>query len=188
MKLAALFPGIGYTCDKPLMYYAGKLAAQAGCTVVSVNYGGFPRSIKGDPEKMRRAFDMACEQAEALLRDVDWRAYADIVFIGKSIGTAVAARYARNHGIPARLALLTPLLETFDYTDGHAIAFHGTADPWAATDGIASACARQGIPLKLTDGANHSLETGDVAADLKTLSETMDLLRRFLSNDRVTVL
>ena len=78
--------------------------------------------------------------------------------------------------------------ETFDYTDGHAIAFHGTADPWAATDGIASACARQGIPLKLTEGANHSLETGDVAADLKTLSETMEILRRFLSSDRVTVL
>ena len=181
MKLAALFPGIGYTCDKPLMYYAGKPAAQAGYAVVPVNYGGFPRGVKGDAEKMRRAFEIACEQSEALLADIDWRAYTDIVFIGKSIGTAVAARYAQTHGIPARLVLLTPLAETFDYTDGSAIAFHGTADPWAATDGIASACARQGIPLKLTEGANHSLETGDVTTDLGTLTETMEAVRRFLS-------
>ncbi len=183
MKLAALFPGIGYTCDKPLMYYAGKLAAQAGYTVLPVNYGGFPRDIKGDAAKMRLAFEIACEQAEALLKDVDWRAHDDIVFIGKSIGTAVAARYARTHGVPARLALLTPLIETFDFTGGDAVAFHGTADPWAATPAIASACARQGIPLWLTEGANHSLETGNVAADLKTLAETMATLRRFLSPD-----
>ncbi len=187
MKLAALFPGIGYTCDKPLMYYAGKLAAQAGYTVLPVNYGGFPRDIKGDAEKMRRAFETACEQADARLKDVDWRAYADVVFIGKSIGTAVAARYAQTRGIPARLALLTPLKETFDFTGGDAVAFHGTADPWAATAGITSACAKQGIPLWLTEGANHSLETGNVAADLRTLAETMEILRRFLSSDAAPV-
>ena len=29
-KLAVLFPGIGYTTDRPLLYYAGKLAEQNG--------------------------------------------------------------------------------------------------------------------------------------------------------------
>lgn len=29
-KIAVLFPGIGYTCDKPLLYYTGKLAVARG--------------------------------------------------------------------------------------------------------------------------------------------------------------
>lgn len=30
MKLVVCFPGIGYHCDKPLLYYSRKLAACAG--------------------------------------------------------------------------------------------------------------------------------------------------------------
>ena len=29
-KIAVFFPGIGYTCDKPLLYYSAKLAAAKG--------------------------------------------------------------------------------------------------------------------------------------------------------------
>lgn len=29
-KMAVFFPGIGYHCDKPLLYYAQKLAAEKG--------------------------------------------------------------------------------------------------------------------------------------------------------------
>lgn len=32
-KIAVLFPGIGYTCDKPLLYYSAKLAAEKGYEV-----------------------------------------------------------------------------------------------------------------------------------------------------------
>ena len=33
-KIAVLFPGIGYTCDKPLLYYTGKLAVARGYKIV----------------------------------------------------------------------------------------------------------------------------------------------------------
>ena len=36
-----------------------------------------------------------------------------------------------------------------------------------------AACEARGIPLYLTEGANHSLETGDVEADISTLAHTM---------------
>ena len=39
-KLACLFPGIGYTCDKPLLYYSWKMLAQDGWEVIPVNYSG----------------------------------------------------------------------------------------------------------------------------------------------------
>ena len=30
MKIAVFFPGIGYHCDKPLLYYVRKLAQECG--------------------------------------------------------------------------------------------------------------------------------------------------------------
>ncbi len=182
--VAVLFPGIGYTCDKPLLYYAAKAASEAGYEVIRAAYGNFPRNVKGDPQKMRACFLSAFEQAEALLQEVDWSGCGRIVFIGKSIGTVVAARYAGKHGLSVGSVLLTPLKETFDVPNKRAIAFHGTADPWAETDEIAAACAEQGIPLYRTDGANHSLETGNVSADLQTLGQTVEIVRRFLSEYR----
>ena len=59
MKLAVLFPGIGYTCDKPLLYYAEKLALAYGYEVKRVVYGNFPSGVKGDREKMKAAFESA---------------------------------------------------------------------------------------------------------------------------------
>ena len=180
MKLAVLVPGIGYTCAKPLLYYAGKLAANAGYRVLPVAYGDFPKDAKGDPEKMRTCFVRAYAQAEEALAAVRWDECEDVLFIGKSIGTTVAARYARERGVSARLILLTPLTETFRFTNARAIAFHGTADPWAATPDVGRACREQGIPLYLTEGANHSLETGDIRMDLSTLVRTMEILESFI--------
>ena len=180
MKLAVLFPGIGYTCDKPLMYYSGKLAMAAGYQIIPVPYGHFPAKVRGDLEKLKICFEMACEQAEALLKDVDFEACDDLLFIGKSIGTAVGGRYAKINGLSPRHALLTPLEETFAYIEGPAVAFHGTADPWARTPAIVEACQSRGIPLHLTEGANHSLETGDVLLDLQTLNAVMTALREWL--------
>ena len=180
MKLAVLFPGIGYTCARPLLYYAGKLAAERGYQILSVDYGELPRNVKGTPERMRLAFDIACERTEAALERVDWAAQEDVLFIGKSIGTAVATRYAARHGLNVRFVLLTPLAQTFDGMAGEAVAFHGTADPWADTGAIKAACEARGIPLYLTEGANHSLETGNVEADIETLSETMRVVRKFI--------
>ena len=62
-KLAVFFPGIGYTADKPLLYYSRKLAAELDYEVLSLSYGGFPKKPKGDPEKLRACFRLAAEQA-----------------------------------------------------------------------------------------------------------------------------
>lgn len=182
MKLAVIFPGIRYSVSKPLLYYAGKLAASAGYTVMPVAYGDLPRDVKGDPVIMRLCITVACERAKEALRGVQWDDCESALFIGKSIGTTVAARYAREQGVPADLILLTPLEETFRFTSGTAIAFHGTADPWADTGAIKRACAVQGIPLYLTEGANHALETGNVKTDLSALTAIMAVMEKFIHN------
>ena len=180
MKIAVLFPGIGYTCDRPLLYYAGKLAASLGYEVVRVPYGGFPDGVKVNAEKMHQAYLLALEQAENFLSSIDWSAYDDIVFIGKSVGTVVAGAYAEKNQVPARLVLLTPIMDTFDFIRRPVIAFHGTADPWARTEDVIRKCEGK-IPLYLTEGANHSLETGNVEKDIGTLLETMRTIKDFIT-------
>jgi phosphoglycolate phosphatase len=178
-KIACLFPGIGYTCDKPLLYYSWKLLKGLDREVVPVPYTGFPSGVKGNPEKMRQSAEMALEQAEEILKDVVWSDYGDILLIGKSVGTVVCAAYARRHGLKCRQVLFTPVEETFRYAGRESVAFHGTADPWADTKAIRECCRRMDIPLYETEGANHSLETGDVDFDIKTMRKTMKIVRAY---------
>lgn len=196
-KIAVLFPGIGYTCDKPLLYYSAKLAAEKGFEVVRVPYGNFPSNVKGNAEKMYQSFVSAREQSEDILKDVDWGSYDEIVFFSKSVGTVVALSYASEHGIDARQVLYTPLKETFkfpvaaagaaegsadasDAGKSRAIAFHGTGDPWAQTEDIIKICEEKGVPLYLTKDANHSLECGKAIKDIKTIRKVMRTVKEFL--------
>ena len=178
-KLACLFPGIGYTCDKPLLYYSWKLLSGQGWEVVPVRYGGFESGVKGNPEKMQRCADQALEQAEAILGAIDWAKYDEILMIGKSIGTVVGCAYACRHRITCRQILYTPVEETFRFVSGISIAFHGTKDPWADTETIERCCLEKGIPLHETRGANHSLETGDVDRDIETVRDVMRIVGEF---------
>ena len=179
-RLAVLFPGIGYHCDKPLMYYSAKIAKAAGYEALPVPYAGFPEKVRGDGERMRASVEIARSQAEAMLAGVRWEDWESLLFIGKSIGTLVGSEYAGKKGLTVKSVLLTPLVETFQFVAGEAVAFHGTADPWANTEAVVAACRERGIPLLLTEGANHSLETGDVPRDLRTLEETMARIDSFI--------
>ena len=125
---------------------------------------------------------MALEQAEELLQEIDWHEYSDILIIGKSVGTVVGGAYARRHRLPCRQILFTPVEAAFEFAGRQAIAFHGTADPWAKTKVIEESCHRMGITLYETEGANHSLETGDVDEDIKTVRKAMKIVRDFAEN------
>jgi phosphoglycolate phosphatase len=182
-KIACLFPGIGYTCDKPLLYYSWKLLKGLDWEILPVSYSGFPANVKSNPEKMQQCAHMALEQAEILLQDVDWSEYKDILFIGKSVGTVVCAAYAVRHGLCCRQILFTPVEATFQFAGRNAIVFHGTADPWAETKVIRECCKKQGIPLYETEGANHSLETGDVEKDIKEIRKVMKAVREFVCSE-----
>lgn len=113
MKLAVIFPGIGYHMDKPLLYYGKKLAMQLGYEIKEVPYGGFPKDVKGSEEKMKEAFLSALSQSERLLGEVDFTAYEELLFISKSVGTAVAAAYAGKHGLAPLHIYFTPVEQSF---------------------------------------------------------------------------
>lgn len=183
MKLVVCFPGIGYHCDKPLLYYSRKLAARAGYDhPILLQYTYHKDGLRGNPAALREASDTLYAQAEAQLSAVDWSQYDDVLFLSKSIGTAVSAAYAQRHSLACRQVLYTPLSLTFDFAPQHALAFLGTADPWSDVPSVTAAARANSTPISLYENANHSLETGDVPHDLATLRDVMQETQIFIAD------
>ncbi len=181
-KLAVFFPGIGYTVDKPLMHYSRKLAADAGFEVLLLPYSGFPPKVKGDRGKMEESYQIALKQAKDMLSGTDLSAYDVILFVGKSIGTIVAAEIAAQSSFSDRIhsVLYTPLEATFSYPLGNCVAFTGTADPWVEESSIPECCRQRETPCHIIPDANHSLETGNVKTDIENLGKIMKKTKKFI--------
>ena len=97
------FPGIGYHCDKPLLYYARKLAQECGYEkIVLLDYSYEGGNIRENEEKMQQAFERLYEQAERKLKKIDFSAYNDIFFVSKSVGTIIASAYAKKYQIDCK--------------------------------------------------------------------------------------
>ena len=182
-KLAVFFPGIGYTVDKPLMYYSRKIASELGYEIKLVPYSGFPKKIIGSRDRKEESYQIALRQTREMLSEADLAAYEELLFVGKSIGTIVAAQMASDPSLTDRTRLIfyTPLEETFGFECGEAIVFTGSADPWVGgkDSRIPALSARRGYPCFLISEANHSLETGDVQRDLENLQMIMKETERF---------
>ncbi|SFC00851.1 hypothetical protein [Butyrivibrio sp. YAB3001] len=176
-KLAVVFPGMGYHSDKPLLYYAKKLARAHGYEVIEISYDFQIRAkdIMNDKEAKMEAFQHAVIETRKQLSKVNYEDYNDVVFIGKSIGTAVAAYFDKENGINARHIVFTPVPETFNHLrDNCGIVFHGTADPWCGTELVESKCKEFQLELFKVADANHSLETDDPIIDCRRLPEIVD--------------
>lgn len=183
MKIAVFFPGIGYHCDKPLLYYSGKIAGQQRYELYRLSYTGLKKQMDDLDQIIEEAFEQAYEQTEQALRQIEWQRYEEILFVSKSIGTIMAAAYAERHGINCRNVYYTPLARTFDFNPRSGIVFHGTNDPWAKTAVIEDKCREYKLPLYIVDRGNHSLEVkDDTLSSLRALLHVMDLTERYVKD------
>ncbi|MBQ0059015.1 MAG: alpha/beta hydrolase [Lachnospiraceae bacterium] len=180
-KYALVFPGIGYHFDKPLLYYSKKIAANAGYEIVEVPYGGFKKGIKGNAKKMYEAFEMALAQTEDMLKDLDLKA-AQLLFISKSIGTAVSAAYALKHDLKPKHICFTPVAETFQFLREPCYIFHGNADQWLDHQVFLEKVKETTFPYEVIDRANHSLETGNGLKDAENLQGILQKVSEFIQD------
>jgi len=183
-KIAVFFPGIGYTIDKPLIYYSRRLASALGYETRPLPYSGFPDKVKGDRSKMEESFEIALSQSKSMLADLDFHGYGEIMFIGKSVGTVVAAAIASQNKAPERIrsVFYTPLEDTFSFPLGDAVVFTGTGDPWVGKEHsrIPGLCREHGIPCYVYPDADHSLETGNIQTDLDNMNQIMQRTEEFM--------
>ena len=180
-KLVVIFPGIGYHCDKPLLYYGRDIAHECGyteCIKVSYTYDG--KNIRGNEEKMKEAFECLYAQAEDALSDVKWDEYEEILFISKSIGTIIASAYAKTKELDVKHVLYTPLTYTFDYAPKNSIAFIGTDDPWSDVGKVIEKAHENDTYIYIYGGCNHSLECEDTRKNLENISDVISKTYDFL--------
>ena len=187
-NLMVIFPGLGYTSDRPLLYFARKIAGNAGYDVCrSIEYEKVDKTgLIGNQEKMMEVYVKIREDSKKSIESIEFSQYENILFISKSIGTAVASSFAKEliesgKCTHIKQILYTPLEQTFVFNPTDAIAFTGTNDPWCNTDEVISLAKKENIPIHVYEKANHSLETGDVSVDLDNLKNVMKITQDFLS-------
>lgn len=188
-RIAVFFPGIGYTVDKPLIYYSRRMASALGYETRLLPYNGFPDKVKGDRSKMEKSFEIALSQSQSMLADLDFCGYEEIIFIGKSVGTIVAAAIASQNKEKEkiRFVLYTPLEDTFSFPLGDAVVFTGTGDPWVGKEHsrIPELCQERGLSCYVYPKANHSLETGNIQTDLENMKQIMQQTEKFMKGSNV---
>ena len=176
-KIAVIFPGMGYTKDRPLLYFAGKIAKSCGYELIFVEYKdvSWNKELLKDHSKMTEIFKKCIESSEEILADVDLGSLEDTVFISKSIGTVIAAAVAKRHSASVRQICFTPIEQFSDFIeDGNALVFYGGSDPFADPEAIARICHEKSLEAYRVEGANHSLEVTDVKKDSENLAFVMD--------------
>ena len=182
-KLALIFPGIGYTCDKPLLYYASKLACQNGYETIGIKYNYKPKeSIRGNEEKMKSVFMEIYKDACFQLDKIGFEDYEEIIFISKSIGTVVATVYASKMNISCKHILLTPLKYTFDNPIESGIAYIGTNDTWSNVDEVIKIANSHGVQMHSFEKLNHSLEGDNIYENVEVLIEILRSMDTYMSH------
>ncbi|MGF9887983.1 alpha/beta family hydrolase [Priestia megaterium] len=109
-SICFMFSGLGYTYEKPLLYYVTMLMLKHGIDVVHIHYT-YPKEL------MTKSTD---EIADAMIKDIDLvlqdvlshNDYKNIIFAGKSIGTIPLIQRIMKDEVykDAVMLLLTPLL------------------------------------------------------------------------------
>ncbi len=177
-KLLIEFPGRNYSCDKPLLYYAGKVFAEKGYDVVRLDYNF---RLKGNKDDISGLVEEATALVKKQLDCIDFSAYEDIVFVSKSMGTALAGFFEKYYGIRARHIYLTPVDIALKYMKrGKCIVVSGKDDKILEARRLKIYCVEQDIPLKQFEDVGHSLEyEGDINKTFAILMVIIRLYREF---------
>jgi len=181
--LTALFPGVNNTYESPLLFYARKVALQAGSDTLGIEYG-YRRSGHA---LSTEAYKPTLEETIEALRLCEIEKYRSVSFISKSFGTIVAgeaARYFKTVNI--RNMFLTPVASTIPYiSDNACIVVYGTADPNFSQSHAAKISDNPSVKLLAIPGADHSLEIeNDYRASLRILEQICENYGMFLGSEK----
>lgn len=177
MKAVVLFPGIRYSCDTPLLYFAGTTFKEHGYQVFPLNYGDTLRDNNDLPHAVERSGALVLEQLER----IPFGDCEDIVFVSKSIGTVLAGWAATQLPHSIRHIYLTPLADTLPYIDP-AVDFTVGAgdDPFLNAEILVKEQEKRQFPLLMIPDVGHRLEgKGDTLKSLDILRRIVEVYHGF---------
>lgn len=176
-KAVVLFPGVRYSCDTPLLYFAGAVFGQRGYEKHEIDYGGQMQST----HDLEQAVLNVRQDVLAQLMAMELETCDEVVFVSKSVGTVLAGWAASQLPFPVRQIYLTPLEQTLPFIDPAKDQVVGAGDdPYLASDRLSAYCAGQGISLTMYPGVGHRLEDkGNVHRTLQILTEIVELYEQY---------
>lgn len=174
--LCVLFPGKGYTVDKPLLYYSTRLAMQKGYNLLLLSYGEFSFN-----EATRHAMKNLIRGVIEEVRSEEAH-QGDLVFIAKSIGALFASDAARIMAdAPRRSVYLTPIDQMMDNLAGtDFLAFTGSEDHLLDHERALAVLGDAASRLRIYPGADHSLNAGGINESVRILQEVLGLIGDFI--------
>jgi predicted alpha/beta-hydrolase family hydrolase len=188
-QLAVLLPGLGYTLDMPLFYYAEKLLLERGWDVLRVEYAYNTRPEFQTLPKPERDRWLLADTIAAWLAGRDQRTYERVVLIGKSLGTRAMGHLLTMADPPPNVGAiwLTPLLgeeqlrQQIQQYGGPSLFVIGTADPHfepVALEKMQVATIGEAVVVR---NADHGMDIpGDPIASVRAVERVVEALGRFL--------
>lgn len=189
--LAILLPGVGYTCDMPLLYYAEFLLLSRDADVLRVDYSYNRRPDLREASQEELSRRLFADTSAALRAGLAQRTYREVTFVGKSLGTLAMGHLLAPEHRPTqtiRAVWLTPILSDTRVRE-HLMRDHrssflaiGTADPRYDVRFVGHIRAETEIETVVVEDANHSLDvSGDVVASVQSVEWVIGALGRWLT-------
>ena len=187
--LGILFPGIGYTCQMPLLYYQTKLFLSLGLDVLWVEYAYNRRpDFQSLPNSERKNWVYA-DVRGSCKAGLEQRAYSNVTLSGKSLGTLVLGHLlisetALSH---AQAIWLTPLLKDeklrteIRKARQRSLLVIGTKDAHYDAASLEELKNLPHMTSVVLEGADHSLEVeGNVSNSIKLMDQVIQEIKRFV--------
>jgi predicted alpha/beta-hydrolase family hydrolase len=188
--LAILLPGLAYTLDMPLFYYAEHLLLERGWDVLRVEYAYNLRpeyAALPQPEQRRWLRD---DTTAAYRSGLGRHGYDRVALVGKSLGTLAMGHLltlAESPAAPARAVWLTPLLKNPELRrqiaqfGGPSLFVIGGADPHYNPVILQEMSAATNGEAVVVDGADHGMDIpGDPVGSVRGLERIVVALSQFL--------
>lgn len=179
-SLVVLFPGGNYGCDKPLLYYARKVAFELGKDVLCISYS--KKISKEDIES--KNVEIIGDEVQKVIDKALANEYKNIYFISKSIGTEIAGYISEKYGYKhIKLLFLTPTSGTIKHiTKGKCTVIVGSSDGLFPQNNIDKISELSSIELRVIENGNHSLEVkGNVMKSIDALKCIINIYFQFLT-------
>ena len=165
-KLVISFPGIRGN-EIPLLYFGAKYYEDMGYESMFIN----------NPIAENVWFEEMYENAEKVIKKIDFSEYEHVVFVAKSMGTVVACTLKEKYNIPASLILFTPLKETLPYMkkdNDIILVAAGDKDNWLESNVLVEACEREGLTYYIESGVGHRMEV------MNDLDRNLEVIRNVI--------
>ena len=155
-SVVILFPGAGYSCDKPMLHFARKATLQSGCDVLSLEYGYLKTNNSFKSEFLEQTIKEANEGITMCLSN----SYKKIYFISKSMGTTIAGEISKFIGYEKINNLfLTPTTKAIPHIiKSKCTVVVGSNDNVFPKESIDKISNHPLIDLNIINNATHSLE------------------------------